>query len=174
MKYKLKTGNLITAEEIELIISKLLFEVIEQNSPHIWVPREEPIMSPYTGRVSYSSGSTLEKATFVQMEVILKGLRIGFRDYCYDSPIDELLQEIYISKQNSSLEPNCSNSWVSYHRLLKDKFDEWKSGVFHLLDDKGNHISGDLSRDIDDVFYCFIRRTPFDLYGKKILTMVKD
>lgn len=63
---------------------------------------------------------------------------------------------------------------MSYHRLLKDKFGEWKSGAFHLLDDKGNRIGGDLSRDIDDVFDCFIRRTPFDLYGKKILNMVKE
>lgn len=173
MHFTLKTGNPITPEKIELIISRLLCEVIEENVPHLWVSGEEPIVNAYSGRVSYDYGRKVQKATYRQLEIILKGLRISFSDGFYLSPIDELLHEIYIENKDASYGSSSSKNLTSYYRLLKDKFNSWKNNELLLVDGIGKALDKDLGLDIEDVFDWFLKRAALGLYGQKLLNSVK-
>lgn len=173
MHFTLKTGKTITPEEIEIILSRLLCEVIEENVPHLWVESEEPFTNPYTGRVSYDYSGKVQKATLRQIEVVLKGLKISFRESFYLSPLDELLREIYINRWEPSYESNSGKHWTSYYGLLKDKFDDWKFNSFLLVDENGNYLDEDLDLDIDGVLDGFLKRATLDLYGQKLLNSVK-
>ncbi len=154
-------------EEIMLVISNLIIEVIEKNTPYQWIQTVEPFPHPYKyDKISYDySGETIPmiKEEFQKMAKDLD------KDQWYTSKLHKLLDSVYIDEWVASYISNLGKSWISYFELLEDKFNEWKYDNFQLYDEDGNELDEDLEMELDDIFYDFIKNTSHELYYKKIL-----
>jgi hypothetical protein len=159
--------------ELKLIISKFLFEIIEENTPYVSIPEEEPFINKYNGKISYDYSGKVEKMELHNLKEIVKSLGKNPVSICYSSKLEEMLSEIYIDQWVPSYVPNCGKDWINYKYILEEKFNEWKNENFDLYDEDGNEINEELESNLDDILYDFFENTSIDIYYQKILRKLK-
>lgn len=168
-----KSSKNIDLIEIKLIVSNFIFDVIEENSPYMWIAEDEPFINQYSSKISYDHSGKVEKMTYSDLKQMVKDLGKKPVSVCYSSELEELLSEIYINKWTPSYESNRGKNWTSYKEVLEEKFDEWKYENFNLYDEEGNDLNEELEFDLDQILYDFLKDTSIDIYYSKILKLLK-
>lgn len=154
-------------QEISLVISKLLGDIIEKYPPYQWVKTVESFPHPYQfNKVSYDYSGDVEPMTKEVFQNIVKNL--GAKEW-YSSSFEELLHDIHINQWKPTFISNCGKDWISYHGLLQDAYDDWKYEHFELYDEDGNELDENFEIDLNNCLYRFLEYTSPELYVKKIL-----
>jgi hypothetical protein len=161
------------AEEIKLLISNMLIEVIETYIPHKWVDTVEPFMNRYNGRISYDYSGEVKEMTQEEFKEILLTLRKSEMPLFYLPLLDKLLSNIYIDQWVPTYVSNYGKHWVSYKDLLEEKFREWRHANFELYDEDGNELNEELEEKLDEIFYEFLENTSHEIYAQKILKSIR-
>jgi hypothetical protein len=123
-RFNEKAGDFLHAEEIKLLISNMLIEVIETYIPHKWVDTVEPFMNRYNGRISCDYSGEVKEMTQEEFKEILLTLGKSEMPLFYLPLLDELLSNIYIDQWVPTYVSNYGKHWVSYKDLLEEKFRE--------------------------------------------------
>ncbi len=154
-------------QEITLIISNIIMEIIEEHSPYQWMETVEAFPHPYRlDRISYDYSGEVKLMTKEEFQEIAGSL--GKKEW-YSSKLEELLESLYINQWTATYVSNYGKNWISYMYLLQDKFDEWKYEHFQLYDENGNEVNEGLEDKLNQILYDFIENTSHEIYSKKIL-----
>jgi hypothetical protein len=70
-RFNERVGDFLHTEEIKLLISNMLIEVIGTYIPHKWVYTVEPFMNRYNSRISYDYSGEVKKITQEEFKEIL-------------------------------------------------------------------------------------------------------
>lgn len=160
----------ISFEDIYLVISDIIINVISHNTPYKWIATEEPFYN-LIGRISYDYSGIVEK-------MIIDDLRLLANNYKPDdyhlSKLDYLLSNIYINSWNATYTSNYGKQWLNYNDLVEDLYRSWKYENFDIFDDDGEYIIIDnedmeqLDIELDNIFRTFLKETSPDLYLSRI------
>lgn len=159
-----KRGEKISISNIELMISKFIFYVIDENIPHIWFATEEPFLNQYNGNISYDYSGNVK----IMTEADLKDIKD------ISPSLESFLEEIYIDQWKPTYNSNYGKVWTNYKDLLQEYFDEWKYNNFDLYDEDGNELNEELEDNLDKIYYKFLEKKSFDIYYRKILDDIKS
>lgn len=172
---KLKTGKDISVKEINLVISRFLQEVIEENTPYIWYSTETPFYNIYSDKISYDYSGEVRKMTYDELIDIKDNLGKSEVAYMfYNSKLEELLKEIRINRSEAIYVSNCGLHWVNYENLLEEKFRDWKYDSFDIYDPIAEEDDEELDMQVDDIYQDFLENTSHELYYKKILSKLRQ
>lgn len=167
-----KCGTIITIREIELIISNLLIQVIENNTPHKWVAAEEPFYNVYKDKISYDYSGEVKKMIKEDLEDLIKTIN-NEPLYCYVSTLQRLISNIYVGQWVPSYESNRGKNWISYEDILEYKYMDWKSDNFVLYDEEEDIDFEELDMELDEILYNFFEEMPEDIYIAKLYQAFK-
>lgn len=169
--YKAKTGKNISVKDINLVISGIIVEVIEENIPHKWIALEEPFENIYNGRISYDHSGVVQRMSVDDLKTLVNNYDPNF---IYSSELDSLLSEIYIDNWTASYESNRGRNWICYKDLAEEKFSEWKYKNIIMWDEEGEYIEKNgldmelVDIELDGLFEAFLKDTSMDLYYSRI------
>jgi hypothetical protein len=164
---KKKGGVIMEKQEIVLVISNLLTEIIEQYTPFQWVKTAEPFLHPYkVDKISYDYSGEVKPMLKEEFQEIVSTL--GNQEW-YSSKLEELLHSLHINQWTPTYTSNYGKHWVNYMDLLQDKFNDWKYEHFQLYDEDGNELNEDLEMELDQCLYDFLEHTSHEMYVRKIV-----
>ena len=175
--FTIKTDESIDVREINLVISKIIMEIIEKNIPHKLIATEEPFENTYNGRISYDYSGEVRKMTSSDLKSIIKDYNPN--DSMTFSRLDYLLEETYIDSWTATYQSNCGKNWSSYKDITQEKFNEWKNENFKIWDGDGEYCKDDgvdmeqIDIELDEIFEMFLKNTSADLYLAKILKILQ-
>lgn len=153
-------------QNITLIISNLITEIIEHHTPCKWVKTVEAFPHTYKlDRISYDYSGEVKSMTKEDFQEIVANL--GKKEW-YSSKLEELLESLYVNQWTAAYASNYGKHWVSYMNLLQDRFDEWKYENFQLYDEDGNELNEGLEDELNQTLCDFIESTSHEMYSKKI------
>ena len=138
-----------TKEKVQYNIAKMLWEIIEDNTPHYHVASEDY----WTGD---RSGETKEME--ISQLIELK-----------DSSLTELLSEIYTGCSVATHESHMGLMWTTYYEELEDKFSEYITENFAVYDADEDEFDIDLEDDLCKIRDEFLKETDSKLYFEEIL-----
>jgi hypothetical protein len=172
----LKNKEVITEHEIKLIISNLLFKVIENNKPYIWYYTQEPFKNIFTGKVSYDNSGNVARMMPGDLMEIERNLGednfLNLPPELCLSKLEELLEQVYIEAWLPSYEENLGKSFITYRDILDDYYDDWKNENFEL-NDEDDYLNEDLNIELDKILSDFLLNTSHELYYAKLLNKIK-
>ncbi|AMQ22519.1 hypothetical protein A0V43_04160 [Geobacillus sp. JS12] len=143
-------------------------EVIQTHIPHQWIYNAEPFINPYNGKISYDYSGEVRKMKKEEFAELVRSLgrSKGSRFYC--SPLDELLNNVYIDQWVPTYMSNYGKRWVTYCDLLRETFDQWKYSHFEIYDEDGNEVNEDLNLQLDEIFEDFLENTSHEPFVREI------
>ncbi|MGG3518882.1 hypothetical protein ABES33_02525 [Bacillus pseudomycoides] len=156
-------------KEIDLLLSHMIMDVIDEHVAFKWEPIKEPFINSYTGRVSYDYSGEVKKMTKEDLKEIEKTLGENNVSVNFDSKLDELLGTIRINSWTATYTSNFGKHWISFRDLVEEKYNEWKHANFELSDEEGEEINEELAEELDDLFFSFLRDTSHEIYLAKLL-----
>ncbi|MDY0362798.1 MAG: hypothetical protein RBR08_15220 [Desulforegulaceae bacterium] len=115
-------------EKIFNFLKAGLEKIIENNTPHKWVPVEHPFDS--SGEVRpFSKPEEIEK----EIKMLLKE-----KNQCgwFEDNLEFLLSHIHIKQSVPTYQPGCGLRWISYFDLLWDFFNDWINEKFGFFQDE--------------------------------------
>ncbi|MED4923779.1 hypothetical protein P9743_06010 [Anoxybacillus geothermalis] len=153
---------------IPQLIARMLMEVIQTHIPHQWIYTVEPFINPYNGKISYDYSGEVRKMKKEEFAELVRSLgrSKGSRFYC--SPLDELLNNVYIDRWVPTYMSNYGKRWVTYCDLLRETFDQWKYSHFEIYDEDGNEVNEDLNLQLDEIFEDFLENTSHEPFVREI------
>ena len=90
--FVLKNSKDISKAEIDLAISSLLFQIIENKKPYTWYKTEELFINSYNGRLSYDYSGEVREMTCADLIKIENELgKSEVARFIHKSKLDELL-----------------------------------------------------------------------------------
>lgn len=110
-----------TQTEVSQLASRMLCEIISDNTPHSWVRTEEPFYNFYSDRINYDYSGEVRKLDKQSYDMLLGQLGSSEASFLYSSDLEELLNEIYINSWTPSYVSNCGKNWTSYMDLLRQR-----------------------------------------------------
>lgn len=160
----------VSREEIELVISKIICEIIAERRPYVYVSGEEPFINKYTGNISYDYSGDVRK----MKEEDLKELIEKLDQRIYSSLLDQLLEGTYINSWRASYISNYGKFWYSYKDLAREAFDEYKYETFEMYNEEDDDIDEDKDIALDEIFEDFIEKTDYKIYLKRLRNRIKE
>lgn len=154
----------VNEDQIHLIVSKFIIDVIEENEICKWVYAEEPFYNFHKNKVSYDYSGEVVKMSLNEFENIAQN----------SSSLEELLHELYVDRWEPTFISNYGKRWVDFLQLVNEKYDEWKYGNFELYDEDGNELNEELEIKLDETLRNFLENAPMEFYIKKIEQKLKD
>lgn len=158
--------------KVQLEISNMIINIIEQNSPYRWLPDCKPFVNRYNGKISYDKSGEVYRMSREDLKKIIVKIERSQLDTCIFSPLQTLLEEIKIDKWIATYRPNCGKHWVSYNDILKSKFEYWKYNNLQA-DNIGCHKDEKFADDLDNIFLDFIENASYKFYSAKLLMEIK-
>lgn len=166
-KFVSKTGGIISYQEIKLVISNLLNNIIEENIPFTLVESEEPFYNVYKDKISYDYSGEVIEMTKEDLDDLVQSIDKEDLEI-YTSPLDKLISNIYINQWTPSYVSNLGKNWISYEYILTMEYNDWKYDNFILYDEENDIEFDDLEIDLDEILYNFIKETSHVLYIYKL------
>jgi hypothetical protein len=158
--YETISGEFVGIKDIKLILSNFIFNIIENYTPYIWYPTEEPFLNQYTGNISYDYSGDVRKAA--KEDIIQIGKKLGASEHSaviYRSELDELLSTITISQWIATYTSNYGKHWISYIDILEDLYLEWKGENFQIYNEETDDYNEELDSELDEILYIFLEET---------------
>lgn len=172
-----KTGEVVTAEEIKLIVADLITEIIIKNKPYSWIATKEPFYNIYKNQVSYDYSGTVIKMTKNDLDDLVRSIQEDLKP-CFSSPLDELLSSVYIDEWEPSYTSNYGKNWMDYRDLLSSEYSRWMYDNFIFYDEGSNEItegsdeitegSEALEMELEEILIEFIKVSSWDIYLAKL------
>lgn len=163
----------MVGKEIDLLLSHIIMDVIEEHVAFKWEATKEPFINPYNGRVSYDYSGGVRKMTKEDLKEIEKTLGENDASMIFESKLDELLDTIHINNWTATYTSNLGKHWISFRDLVEEKYNEWKYENFELYDEDGEEINEELAEELDDLFFSFFRNTSHEMYVAKLLKKIE-
>lgn len=151
----------INIQEINTMLSSMVFQVIEENIPYRKIYTKKPFINHHNGKVSYDYSGAVERIASVdEIE-------------CF-STLAEFLNSIRINSWIPTYESNCGRHWISYYDLVEEKYNDWKYKTYDMFDEDDYRQSDGIDMEIFDlellrIFCEFMENTDAKLYYQKLI-----
>lgn len=158
--------------EVQLEVSNMLINIIEENNPHKWQPDCKPFVNRYNGKISYDKSGEVCRMNKADLKKIIQKIERMQLDTRYCSHLEALLEEIKVDKWTATYLPNCGKHWVSYNDILRGKFKYWKYNNLEISY-VNKYKNEKLTADLDNAFSDFIENASYKFYSAKLLMEIK-
>lgn len=170
----LKVYDYFPKEEIYNVISKFLYQVIDENTPYCWYALKQPLETIYSNNSTNYCGS-VRIMTLKDLKQIKDELNSITDDEMFSqTKLQELLSHINIDRWETTTQSNCSKYWITYEDLLEEKFIIWKSEKLDLYElyEEEDYLELDIL--MDGVYQEFFESVSYELYYYKILKQLEN
>lgn len=144
---------------------EIIADVCNNTTPYNWVNENY---------VTWDSSGKVKVMTTNELQNIVNNLQL--EKCCYDNPLEELLNEIYIDESRASYVSGCGLFWTCYYNLIEEKFEEWLYDKYDVWDEDGEYLEGmeDFEFECKDIFRNVIETSSIDIYVQMIKKNIND
>ncbi|MRX73955.1 hypothetical protein GJU40_17635 [Bacillus lacus] len=159
--------NEIGANKIKSIIPSIITEVIENNTPYIWISTEEKFVNLY-GKLSSDFSGEVRRMSIQEYKHIINDLKVNGKKDWEESEVTQLLSSLNINRWVPTYTSNNGKNWLSYKDLIYDEFSAWKYDNFPLYDHEKEEVDEELELEIDSIYENVMVNLSVELLSKKI------
>lgn len=170
----LEVYDYFSKEDIYNMISKFMYQVIDENIPYVWYALRKPLETIYSNKTTDHSGA-VRMMTPSDLKQIKEELTIMTDDQMFSqTKLQELLSHININRWESTTASDYSKHWISYEDLLEEKFIIWKTDKLdcYELYEEEDYLELDIL--MDGAYDEFFESVSYELYYYKILKKLEN
>ena len=156
------------------MISKFLYEVIDENIPYVSYALNKPLPAIYSDK-NCEQSSTVKMMTHSDLKYIKsKLITMTDAEMFSKTKLQELLSYIKIDRWKSIITSHYSRYWITYEDLLEEKFIVWKTiklDCYELYEEE-DYLELDIL--MDGAYDEFFESVSYELYYYKILKKLEN